>query len=133
MPYHPSSDDDLPIATKKKKLSASSAAKEKTGSEGRIRNSLRHLKPLFEEGDDVCAAWWPDAKSRRDSVGEWFPGVVKSYRDDVESGSPYGPTRYYDMYTTMAMNLMESKTTAYFPRRIIFYPCKITDSQVGLG
>eukprot|EP00571_Detonula_confervacea_P010797 CAMPEP_0172300760 /NCGR_PEP_ID=MMETSP1058-20130122/2785_1 /TAXON_ID=83371 /ORGANISM="Detonula confervacea, Strain CCMP 353" /LENGTH=126 /DNA_ID=CAMNT_0013010645 /DNA_START=125 /DNA_END=503 /DNA_ORIENTATION=- len=90
-------DDDLPIATKKKKLSASSAAKKKTGSEGRIRNSLRHLKPLFEEGDDVCAAWWPDAKSRRDSVGEWFPGVVKSYRDDVESGSPYGPTRYYDI------------------------------------
>ena len=43
--------------------------------------SRRDLKPLFEEGDEVYTAWWPDdVKGARDveNNGGWFPGTVKN-------------------------------------------------------
>lgn len=103
-------DDDAPVAVAKRAsptTSSSVAARKKAGGGGTTggrgggggklaKGSRSHLKPLFERGDEVYAAWWPNAKARRDKNAEWFPGVVKSY-SEVETQSPYGPTRFYDV------------------------------------
>ena len=45
----------------------------------------------------MYAAWWPNKKSKRDNLcSSWFPGIVKAYREEI-TGSPYGPTRTYDI------------------------------------
>ena len=55
------------------------------------------LKPLFEKGDNVYAAWWdPDTDTKRRNKAEWFPGVVLSYEEaSIGASSKYGPTRLY--------------------------------------
>ena len=59
-----------------------------------------HLKPLFEEGDEVYAAYWTDDKRVGDTPS-WYPGKVKSYREDINdndgSGGEYGPLRLYNI------------------------------------
>ena len=59
-----------------------------------------HLKPLFEEGDEVYAAYWADDKRVGDTPS-WYPGKVKSYREDINdndgSGGEYGPLRLYNI------------------------------------
>ena len=54
----------------------------------------RHLKPLFEKGDKVYSGWWENTE--RNDNPQWFPGTIESYRE-VDTDSPYGPTRYYDV------------------------------------
>ena len=60
-----------------------------------------NLKPLFQVGDEVYAAWWdPKLEIKNGKNSRWFPGKVKSSRigrHRVGSGSrsPYGPTRLY--------------------------------------
>lgn len=54
----------------------------------------RHLKPLFKKGENVYSAFWQNAK--RNDNPQWFPGTIKSFRE-VDTDSPYGPTRYYDV------------------------------------
>ena len=54
-------------------------------------------KPILEVGDEVYAAWWPDAEIRRtNSRSSWYPGRIKSVKE-VDSGGVYGPTRFYDI------------------------------------
>ena len=57
------------------------------------------LKPLFEKGDVVYAAYWTDDK--RGDTPSWYPGKVKSYREDINdndgSGGEYGPLRLYNI------------------------------------
>ena len=57
------------------------------------------LKPLFEEGDEVYAAYWTDDK--RGDAPSWYPGKVKSYREDINdsngSRGEYGPLRLYNI------------------------------------
>ena len=57
-----------------------------------------HLKPLFEEGDEVYAAYWTD---NRGDTPSWYPGKVKSYREDIKdsdgSRREYGPLRLYNI------------------------------------
>ena len=92
------SDDEPIMQPKKKKSTATNAAKKVNTSKGGGGNvtkySRRHLKPLFEKGDKVYSAWWQNTK--RNDNPQWFPGTIKSYRE-VETDSPYGPTRYYDV------------------------------------
>ena len=56
-----------------------------------------NLKPLFEKGDNVYAAWWdPDTDTKRRNKAEWFPGVVIAYKEtSIGASSKYGPTRLY--------------------------------------
>jgi len=58
-----------------------------------------HLKPLFEKGDEVYAAYWTD--DNRGDTPSWYPGKVKSYREDINdndgSGGEYGPLRLYNI------------------------------------
>ena len=58
-----------------------------------------HLKPLFEEGDEVYAAYWTDDK--RGDTPSWYPGKVKSYREDINDSNgsrrEYGPLRLYNI------------------------------------
>jgi len=58
-----------------------------------------YLKPLFEEGDEVYAAYWTD--DNRGDTPSWYPGKVKSYREDIKdsdgSGQEYGPLRLYNI------------------------------------
>ncbi|KAL3765684.1 hypothetical protein ACHAW5_006364 [Stephanodiscus triporus] len=59
--------------------------------------NLGHLKPLFDVGEEVYAAWWDDSHVLKDGTNaSWFPGKVKSYRE-VNTDSPYGPSRFYDI------------------------------------
>ena len=58
------------------------------------------LKPLFEKGDVVYAAYWTDDK--RGDTPSWYPGKVKSYyREDInnsdDSRRQYGPLRFYNI------------------------------------
>lgn len=67
------------------------------GLSARRVSGRRHLKPLFEVGAAVTAAWWPDPLSKRNDVpSSWLPGVVRSHRYIAAAG-PYGPTRSYDI------------------------------------
>ncbi|KAL7527751.1 hypothetical protein ACHAXR_002111, partial [Thalassiosira sp. AJA248-18] len=89
------SDDDAPVISRKK--TPPIAAKKKTANNSRNNKSRRDLKPLFEEGDEVYAIWWPDKRSRqRNLLSQWFPGTVKSYKE-IDNTSPYGPTRTYNI------------------------------------
>ena len=95
------SDDEPILQPKKKKSTATNAAKKVNTSKGGgggggnvTKYSRRHLKPLFEKGDKVYSAWWQNTK--RNDNPQWFPGTIKSY-SEVETDSPYGPTRYYDV------------------------------------
>jgi len=62
-----------------------------------LKKMKKELKPLFDKGDEVYAAFWPDDK-RSASTPSWYPGKVKSYRvvKGSESGV-YGSTRFYDI------------------------------------
>ena len=62
-----------------------------------LKKMKKELKPLFDKGDEVYAAFWPDDK-RSASTPSWYPGKVKNYR--VVKGSEngvYGSTRFYDI------------------------------------
>ena len=60
----------------------------------------KELKPLFEKGDEVYAAWWSEGKRK---IGGsvitplWYPGRIKSYKVDTNHDSEYGPARLYDV------------------------------------
>ena len=55
----------------------------------------RHLKPLFEVGTAVTAAWWPDQRSQyQDLPSSWRSGIVRSRRR-TSVGGTYGPTWSY--------------------------------------
>ena len=58
------------------------------------------LKPLFEEGDEVYAAYWADDKRVGDTPS-WYPGKVKSYREDINdndgSRGEYGLLRLHSI------------------------------------
>ena len=61
-----------------------------------------HLKPLFEEGDEVYAAYWTDDDKRVGDTPSWYPGKVKSYqeediKDSDGSRREYGPLRLYNI------------------------------------
>ena len=62
-----------------------------------LKKMKKELKPLFDKGDEVYAAFWPDDK-RSASTPSWYPGKVKDYRvvKGSESGV-YGTTRFYDI------------------------------------
>ena len=52
---------------------------------------------LLKVEEEVYAAWWDGgvlAKDRRGATASWFPGRVSSCRE-VDTDSPYGPTRFY--------------------------------------
>ncbi|KAL7554383.1 hypothetical protein ACHAWF_017828 [Thalassiosira exigua] len=54
-------------------------------------------KPRLTPGDRVCAAWWPDERSRRtNSASSWYAGRIKSARKAGGAGD-YGPARVYDI------------------------------------
>lgn len=58
------------------------------------------LKPSLNEGDEVWAAWWPDAKSRRDHTKcSWYPGRIIRVRESYgrDRVCDYGPIRYYSV------------------------------------
>jgi len=62
-----------------------------------VKKMKKELKPVFDKGDEVYAAFWPDDK-RSASTPSWYPGKVKSYRVVKGSeGGVYGPTRFYDI------------------------------------
>ena len=71
-----------------------------SGAKQLAKYSRRDLKPLFEQDDEVYAAWWPanvkGDNRKLENIGGWFPGTVKAYIQ-VETDSPYGPTRYYNI------------------------------------
>ena len=49
--------------------------------------------------EEVYAAWWDGgvlAKDRRGATASWFPGRVSSYKE-IDTDSPYGPFRFYDV------------------------------------
>ncbi|KAL7535409.1 hypothetical protein ACHAXR_006474 [Thalassiosira sp. AJA248-18] len=55
---------------------------------------LCNLKPLFEVGDEVYAAWWdPETGVNRQGNATWYPGRITSY-NEIGHGQ-YGPTRLY--------------------------------------
>ena len=62
-----------------------------------LKKMKKELKPLFDKGDEVYAAFWPDDK-RSASTPSWYPGKVKNYRV-VKGGKNgvYGSTRFYDI------------------------------------
>ena len=59
-----------------------------------------HIKPLFEEGDEVYAAYWANDKRVGDTPS-WYPGKVKSYREDINDSDggrgECGPLRLYNI------------------------------------
>ena len=76
---------------------ANAKGDEKKTSISAKKNDLSHLKPVFEFGEDVCAAWWSkDSIVKDGSNAQWFHGKVSSYREK-DKGSPYGPLRFYDI------------------------------------
>jgi len=52
----------------------------------------KELKPLFEEGDEVYAAYWKDEDDKKNC--SWYPGKIKG-RQEVDNRSEYGSTRLY--------------------------------------
>lgn len=52
----------------------------------------KELKPLFEEGDEVYAAYWTDEDDKKNC--SWYPGKIKG-RQEVDNRSEYGSTRFY--------------------------------------
>jgi hypothetical protein len=54
---------------------------------------------LIEVEEEVYAAWWDSGVPVKDRCGAnalWFPGRVASYKE-VDTDSPYGPARFYDV------------------------------------
>lgn len=59
------------------------------------------LKPRYQVGEEVYAAWWPD--SNKDEPPLWYPGHVKSYKDQRVSSKgvgEYGVVRLYKIQYT---------------------------------
>lgn len=79
----------------KKNMPTSSRKKAASNTPTTKNRATGQLKPVFEVGDLVYAAWWPDQKSRHNNVNSsWFPGIVKNYKR-IHFDSPYGTTRTY--------------------------------------
>mmetsp|Transcript_21629 Transcript_21629/g.50887 ORF Transcript_21629/g.50887 Transcript_21629/m.50887 type:complete len:809 (-) Transcript_21629:353-2779(-) len=53
------------------------------------------LKPRFEIGEPVLAAWWPE-NMRFASTPTWYPGTITACKE-VDEGGQYGPSRFYDV------------------------------------
>ena len=65
-----------------------------------IWQDTRNLKPVFQVGDEVYAAWWdPGLDAKNGTNASWFPGKIESRKiGRRRAGSPpsrYGPTRLY--------------------------------------
>ena len=65
-----------------------------------IWQDTRNLKPVFQVGDEVYAAWWdPGLDAKNGKNASWFPGKIKSRKiGRHRAGKPpsrYGPTRLY--------------------------------------
>ena len=54
------------------------------------------IKPLFEKGDKVYAAYWADDK-RTAATPSWYPGTIKRYKEVKGGNDEYGPVRFYDV------------------------------------
>jgi hypothetical protein len=62
-----------------------------------IKKVKKEIKPLFDKGDEVYAAYWP-GDNRIASTPTWYPGKIKNYHVEKGSGGgEYGPTRFYDV------------------------------------
>lgn len=62
-----------------------------------IKKVKKEIKPLFDKGDEVYAAYWP-GDNRIASTPTWYPGKIKNYHVEKGSGGgEYGPTRFYDI------------------------------------
>lgn len=62
----------------------------------------RKLKPRYQVGEEVYAAWWP-ADKKFDEQPLWYPGHVKSYRDQrvgTKGAGEYGVVRLYKVQYT---------------------------------
>jgi hypothetical protein len=58
--------------------------------------NIGNLKPLFEVGADVYAAWWDPIKDKkRRSESQWYSGVMISYEETIHATSIYGRMRHY--------------------------------------
>ncbi|KAL7549166.1 hypothetical protein ACHAWF_012441 [Thalassiosira exigua] len=57
----------------------------------------RNLKPLFDIGDEVYAAWWdPKDKAIKNKRGaQWYYGKIRAF--DEKGHGEYGPFRIYDI------------------------------------
>lgn len=70
---------------------------------GALANADRsHLKPKFEPGDEVYAAWEPPddgigiARNKKNSDTTWKSGAILSHREIPNNYiNPYGPKRLY--------------------------------------
>ncbi|EJK76896.1 hypothetical protein THAOC_01316, partial [Thalassiosira oceanica] len=52
------------------------------------------LKPVFDVGEEVYAAWWPAWDSKRDTNPSWYLGHVVSWKEQRGKGD-YGSLRLY--------------------------------------
>jgi len=70
--------------------------------EEEARAEKQKLKPRYQVGEEVYAAWWPDDK-KKDEQPLWYPGRVKSYRDQrvgTKGVGEYGVVRLYKVVYT---------------------------------
>ncbi|KAL9190424.1 hypothetical protein ACHAXT_007635 [Thalassiosira profunda] len=94
----------VPVEMKAKGMKAEATTPEQAGARKNINAEavvtpaseprFAHLKPRFEVGDEVFAAWLHDGDERE---GEWFLGKVASYKT-VESTGKYGPVCRYEVH-----------------------------------
>jgi hypothetical protein len=70
--------------------------------EEEVKAEKQKLKPRYQVGEEVYAAWWPDDK-KKDETPLWYPGRVKSYKDQRVSSKgvgEYGVVRLYKIRYT---------------------------------
>lgn len=56
----------------------------------------KEIKPIFEKGDEVYAAWWADDK-RTAATPKWYPGVITKVHKSTHGKTEFGPSMYYDV------------------------------------
>ncbi|KAL9188803.1 hypothetical protein ACHAXT_007181 [Thalassiosira profunda] len=56
----------------------------------------KEIKPIFEKGDEVYAAWWADDK-RTAATPKWYPGVITKVHKSTHGATEFGPSMYYDV------------------------------------
>ena len=96
---------------------------------------LCDLKPLFEIGDNVYAAWWdPNTDTKRRNEAEWFSGVVVSYETSIGASSKYGPTRLYHIMFSDNDELDNIEDYYVFSKTDyeLIAKCKTPDNYIGV-
>ena len=78
--------------TEEMDASISSAA---TKTDSACGSSTQHLRPLFEVGEQVVAAWWDNDEQTGES--QWYPGKIMSYKA-VDTNGVYGPMMLYNVH-----------------------------------